>query len=88
MQVQGEALLTELIFEHSLRIRPVNDAHRAAEDEGNEDPDRNIVGRLNNLVTTDLANVMAAKDFFELFVQTPVQIVLCVVFLYVVLGWR
>ncbi|KAF9072745.1 P-loop containing nucleoside triphosphate hydrolase protein [Rhodocollybia butyracea] len=87
MQVQAEALLTELIFEHSLRIRPVNDTHRAAEDEGKEDPDRNIVGRLNNLVTTDLANVMAAKDFFELFVQTPVQIVLCVFFLYIVLGW-
>ncbi|KAE9409320.1 P-loop containing nucleoside triphosphate hydrolase protein [Gymnopus androsaceus JB14] len=82
--VQAEALLTELIFEHSLRIRPGHTAHESSE---STNPNANTVGRLNNLVTTDLANVMAAKDFFQLFIQVPLQIVLCVAFLYVILGW-
>ncbi|KAF5392518.1 hypothetical protein D9757_002192 [Collybiopsis confluens] len=77
-QVQAEALLTELLFEHSLRIRP------PATSTGDTET---TAGRLNNLVTTDLANVMAAKDFFQLFIQIPLQIVLCVIFLYLVLGW-
>jgi cobalamin biosynthesis Mg chelatase CobN len=49
---------------------------------------RNLVGKINNLVTTDLSNIMAARDFMLVFVLSPIQSVLCVVFLYMVLGWR
>ena len=43
---------------------------------------------MNNLITTDLANVIAARDFPKLLVQVPPRIALTVFFLYEVLGWR
>lgn len=46
LAVRVEALVTQLVFSHALRMRP------------SADP----VGRINNLVTSDLANVVAAKD--------------------------
>ncbi|KIK70420.1 hypothetical protein GYMLUDRAFT_234888 [Collybiopsis luxurians FD-317 M1] len=84
VQVQAEALLTELVYEHSLRIRPINDergSSASTEDKEKGNQNRITAGRLNNLITTDLANIMAAKNFFQLFIQIPVQITLCVVFL-------
>jgi hypothetical protein len=48
----------------------------------------NLVGRINNLVTTDLNNITMARDFLHVFVLAPTQIALCVIFLYVLLGWR
>ena len=49
---------------------------------------RNLVGKLNNLVTTDLGNITGARDLFFYLIQVPLQIALCIVYLYVVLGWR
>jgi hypothetical protein len=48
----------------------------------------NLVGRINNLVTTDLGNITDAREFLRVFVLGPIQIALFVVFLYVLLGWR
>jgi len=48
----------------------------------------NLVGKINNLVTTDLANIVEARDFLLAVVYIPLQITLCIVFLYTVLGWR
>lgn len=48
----------------------------------------NLVGKINNLVTTDLANIVEARDFLLAAVYIPLQITLCIIFLYVVLGWR
>jgi hypothetical protein len=48
----------------------------------------NLVGKINNLVTTDLANIVEARDFLLAAVYIPLQITLCIVFLYAVLGWR
>lgn len=47
----------------------------------------NLVGKINNLVTTDLANIVEARDFLLAAVYIPLQITLCIIFLYVVLGW-
>ncbi|KAJ4000261.1 hypothetical protein F5050DRAFT_1804229 [Lentinula boryana] len=47
----------------------------------------NLVGKINNLVTTDLDNILDGRDFLFLLIYIPVQIVLCMVFLYAVLGW-
>ncbi|THV06409.1 P-loop containing nucleoside triphosphate hydrolase protein [Dendrothele bispora CBS 962.96] len=47
----------------------------------------NLVGRMNNLVTSDLTSIVEAKDFGMLIVYTPLQIVLCIVFLHMILGW-
>ncbi len=49
---------------------------------------KNLVGRINNLVTTDLSNIADSRDFMRLLVYVPLQLILCVVFLYVILGWR
>jgi hypothetical protein len=48
----------------------------------------NLVGKINNLVTTDLANIVEARDFLLAVFFIPLQITLCIVFLYAVLGWR
>ncbi|KAK0192579.1 hypothetical protein F5146DRAFT_1040547 [Armillaria mellea] len=48
---------------------------------------KNLVGRINNLVTTDLSNIVDSRDFMRLLVFVPLQLILCVVFLYVILGW-
>jgi cobalamin biosynthesis Mg chelatase CobN len=48
----------------------------------------NLVGKINNLVTTDLNNITTAREFLRVFVLAPIQIGLCVLFLYVLLGWR
>ncbi|KAK0208414.1 hypothetical protein DFS33DRAFT_1411920 [Desarmillaria ectypa] len=47
----------------------------------------NLVGKINNLVTTDLGNITDARDFLLIGVYVPVQIMLCICFLYIVLGW-
>ncbi|KAF9476113.1 multidrug resistance-associated ABC transporter [Pholiota conissans] len=49
--------------------------------------DRNLTGRLNNLVTSDLKNITIAKDFLFLLVGVPLNIGLCLTFLYRLLGW-
>ncbi|KAJ7078086.1 hypothetical protein C8R44DRAFT_992812 [Mycena epipterygia] len=127
--VQVEGLLTELIFEHALRVRvkaqnpetdgvSSDDAGSADEtlspsdtqsDTSSEtaqgtpsttskDPKHPAgstnaasssvdVGKISNLVTTDLKNVTNMSDFLLLLFYMPVSIVFCVIFLYVVLGW-
>lgn len=140
-----QALLTELVFEHSLRIRlkavaaegegsqtstapstpdtasisgaestldgaasttngdestvqPSNasvtskssvtkDGKRSSEPHKESDTS-NLVGKINNLVSTDLDNIVEARDFFLIVFYVPIQIALCIVFLYVILGWR
>ncbi|KAF8904953.1 P-loop containing nucleoside triphosphate hydrolase protein [Mucidula mucida] len=47
----------------------------------------NLVGKINNLVSTDLENVVEARDFFLIVAYVPVQIALCIVFLHTILGW-
>ena len=47
----------------------------------------NLVGKITNLVLTDLDNIVGGRDFPALFILLPLQIVLCIVFLYKVLGW-
>ena len=48
----------------------------------------NLVGKINNLVTTDLGNIVDARSsFLYLLIFIPLQISLCIVFLYNILGW-
>lgn len=48
----------------------------------------NLVGKINNLVSTDLNNIIDGRDFLLIAVACPIQIILCIVFLYTILGWR
>ncbi|KAG6891082.1 hypothetical protein C0995_014172 [Termitomyces sp. Mi166 len=47
----------------------------------------NLVGKINNLVTTDMNNITESRDFLLVLIYIPLQIVLCIIFLYLVLGW-
>ncbi len=48
----------------------------------------NFTGRINNLITTDLGNIIDARDFICLLVFLPLQIIFSTMFLYLILGWR
>ncbi|KAF5336910.1 hypothetical protein D9611_003444 [Ephemerocybe angulata] len=47
----------------------------------------NLVGKINNLVTTDLGNIVDSRDFLYMVLYTPLQIALAILFLYNILGW-
>ena len=49
--------------------------------------DANLVGRINNLISTDLENITESRDFMFLLIYAPLQICLCVWFLYTFLQW-
>ncbi|KIJ45713.1 hypothetical protein M422DRAFT_227467 [Sphaerobolus stellatus SS14] len=52
--------------------------------EGKKD---NLIGKINNLVTTDLGNVVDGRDFLFLLLFSPVQFVVSVWLLYILLGF-
>ncbi|EMD39557.1 hypothetical protein CERSUDRAFT_111872 [Gelatoporia subvermispora B] len=52
-----------------------------------DDKTKNIVGKLNNLVTVDINRITNARDFLMLFVMVPLQIGLSIWFLYTILSW-
>ncbi|KAI0291829.1 hypothetical protein BC826DRAFT_1105763 [Russula brevipes] len=47
----------------------------------------NLVGKMNNLVSTDLENLVDGRDFLLITLHLPLQLALCVWFLYSILGW-
>ncbi|KAH9166806.1 hypothetical protein EDB89DRAFT_2115743 [Lactarius sanguifluus] len=47
----------------------------------------NLVGKMNNLVSTDLENIVDGRDFLLPILYIPLQMVICVWFLYSILGW-
>ncbi|KAF8799457.1 multidrug resistance-associated ABC transporter [Phlegmacium glaucopus] len=48
---------------------------------------QNLIGKINNLVTTDLGNIVDGRNFLIIILNIPLQILLSTVFLYKVLGW-
>ncbi|KAH9918376.1 P-loop containing nucleoside triphosphate hydrolase protein [Epithele typhae] len=138
--VRLQAIVTELVFDHALRIRmkaetsddvsakgdptttdtPGNQSGESStasagslssrsqdtvkdKGKGKEEPakkempkkgkgkkgkDKNLVGRINNLVSSDMASFsFSAQQLIFATVQSPFQIVLCMVFLHQILGW-
>lgn len=51
-------------------------------------PSTNLLGKMTNLVTSDLGHVNEARNMLLLLIVVPVQITGAIVFLYQVLGWR
>ncbi|KAH9041242.1 hypothetical protein EDB85DRAFT_1921690 [Lactarius pseudohatsudake] len=47
----------------------------------------NLVGKLNNLVSADLENLVSGVDFLHLILHFPLQMGICVCFLHGILGW-
>ena len=79
-------------------------ADRNAQRQSTESKDSNLIGRINNLVTSDLENITEGRDVLflgeNLFpfrhyrdlqsaaVSAPLQMVFGITFLYTILGWR
>ncbi|KAF8557389.1 P-loop containing nucleoside triphosphate hydrolase protein [Imleria badia] len=64
MAVHTEVLLSDLVFKHALRIRlQGGESNDVSSDGKNASGQANLIGTINNHVTTDLMNVTAAKDF-------------------------
>ncbi|KAJ7730238.1 P-loop containing nucleoside triphosphate hydrolase protein, partial [Mycena maculata] len=80
--VRVEVILTELVFEHALRIRVKSEPAMKGSTKG-----RNLLGKLNNMITTDIRLVIAAKSLMLSVVYMPLQLCLSVWFLYTTLGW-
>ena len=81
------AILTQLMFDHSLRMRYRADSSRSAGKGGA--PAKGGMPAINSLVSVDLTNVTNASTFVLLILlETPIQIVLSVYFLYSIIGWR
>ncbi|KAI0656583.1 multidrug resistance-associated ABC transporter [Cubamyces menziesii] len=106
MSVRTEAIVTELLFQHALRIRVkseasgedlrdepasagAGDGDATSEPAGKEKPkDGFLVGKLNNLITSDLASVTEGnREWLRLFFQSPTRIGIAIAFMYSVLGW-
>ncbi|CAE6473454.1 unnamed protein product [Rhizoctonia solani] len=127
--VHTEAVITQILFEHSLRIRMVSavpnstsetrdaanectmteggeaenihtaDASKSptvvastssASTKGKEQDDdegSNLIGKINNLMSTDLGNIVEGRDFVFLITYAPIQIVCSALLLYWILGW-
>ncbi|KAI8994066.1 multidrug resistance-associated ABC transporter [Trametes punicea] len=113
LSIRTEAIVTELLFQHALRIRVK--AETSEDDQAVRDPEamsasagslsdnggraaeastpenRNnsfIMGKLNNLVTNDLANVTEGnRQWLLLLIKSPAMIGVAIVFMYSVLGW-
>ncbi|KAF8883986.1 P-loop containing nucleoside triphosphate hydrolase protein [Infundibulicybe gibba] len=84
--VQAECIITQLVFEHALRIRVK--AETPSSSQSSAAAANNLIGKINNLVTTDLGNITDSCHFLLVTLYLPLQIILCIWFLYVVLGWR
>jgi hypothetical protein len=75
--VRVEAIITSLVFEHSLRVR-MKSALPGQESKGDDDTkgkgkkganktkDDNLVGKITSHITSDLNNITAGRDFLFL----------------------
>jgi hypothetical protein len=61
---------------------------KSGKDDDDADADGgSLVGKINNLVTTDLGNITDGRDFLLLVVWAPLELALSMWFLYYFLGW-
>lgn len=68
-----QAIITELLFQHALRIRvKAEGGSEETADESTEAEERShLVGRLNNLVTSDLENLKNGNKFWLQLCELP-----------------
>ncbi|KAJ3551734.1 hypothetical protein NM688_g4534 [Phlebia brevispora] len=91
--VRVEGIFTSLVFDHALRIRlkaEVSETKmdiRGSENAGSKTKGKNVVGKINNHVTSDLSNIQIGRNFPTILFLAPIQITLSMLFLYKVLGW-
>ncbi|QRW27528.1 ABC transporter transmembrane region [Rhizoctonia solani] len=69
----------------SAKVRIKEGTEGEIENKGNDS--LNLIGRINNLMSTDLENVTGGSYFLFVLVYAPAQFIISVVFLYNILGW-
>ena len=107
--VRAEGIITELVFEHALRIRMKEEVENKTESKTpseagsvkpstetgamklkekveSKDPSSNLIGKINNMISSDLDTIVSGRDFLFATWYTPMQIIFCVCFLYGILG--
>ncbi|KIK69543.1 hypothetical protein GYMLUDRAFT_236056 [Collybiopsis luxurians FD-317 M1] len=77
-----EALLAELIYEHAVKARVKSDAR----DEDSIEAEKTMAN-INTLVTVDLNTLEQGQHFLVLIIYLPIQMMICIAFLYRLLGW-
>ncbi|KAJ7633865.1 hypothetical protein DFH06DRAFT_1139783 [Mycena polygramma] len=89
--VRSAAILTQLVFVHSLRTGMIAETTAAnvtnapgtsSPNPGPKKSDGNVVGKINNLVTVDLGNINGARDRGELVIFVPLQLAIGIWFMY------
>ncbi|QRW00045.1 ABC transporter transmembrane region [Ceratobasidium sp. AG-Ba] len=63
------------------------DKTKSKKKETDEKDDLNLVGKINNLMSTDLGHITEGRDLLLILVLTPIHIIASVVLLYKILGW-
>ncbi|KAJ7042873.1 hypothetical protein C8F04DRAFT_945051, partial [Mycena alexandri] len=89
VSIQTEAILTELVFEHSLRVRVRAETSDAQNESAppSEPSGRNLVGKINNLAAIALQNIVKSGEAPPELLAYLLQSGLGVWFLSDVLGW-
>ncbi|KAH9829694.1 uncharacterized protein C8Q71DRAFT_789576 [Rhodofomes roseus] len=91
--VRMEAMITQLVFEHSLRMRVKAEAGDGPVPQGKtregkqKGEGKNVQGKVNNLITSDLNAIGFGREILAPLLKIPVVVILCVIFLYTLLGW-
>jgi hypothetical protein len=90
MLTHATAMMTQLLLEHALRMRVKADVDSASSDseDNKEKKDVNLTGKLNNLVTSDMANLGGFRDMINVLFQGPLTFTVGTFILYSILGWR
>ncbi|CEL51761.1 ATP-binding cassette transporter abc4 OS=Schizosaccharomyces pombe (strain 972 / ATCC 24843) GN=abc4 PE=3 SV=1 [Rhizoctonia solani AG-1 IB] len=57
------------------------------ESKAGDGEEANLTGKINNLMSTDLGNMIDGRDFLFILIFAPVQITVSIIFLYHILGW-
>ncbi|KAJ6498923.1 P-loop containing nucleoside triphosphate hydrolase protein [Mycena sanguinolenta] len=84
---QTTAMVTQLVFEHALRIRVKSESGDKDKDATASKGSANLLGKMTNLVTTDLAQINEARNVLFIVILVPVQVIGSIIFLYQILGW-
>lgn len=61
--IEMQSILTQLIFDHALRMRAKTQTE--GEDTGEGVKEGNFVGKMNNMVTADLASLQPGQNFLR-----------------------
>ncbi|PPR08265.1 hypothetical protein CVT24_001158 [Panaeolus cyanescens] len=85
VRVQTRSLLTQLVFEHSLRMRLATEGTGSAE-QGGKTTGNNLLGRINNSVTTDASSIIEGTDWLNLVLLVPLQTMVVMILMYQILG--